>query len=94
MATPFRIPSPVGLTLTTEAAGYAGGTYFSDTSNHTGNWSVIEAVGDTTFTTLTGNLTNGASISLADGRRLYGQFTVVRLSAGAVIAYNDPVANP
>ena len=66
-----------------------GGTIFSDTASHSGNWFRIEALSAATFTTLTGNVTGIASNTLPAGSSLYGSFTVVELAGGAVVAYNN-----
>lgn len=66
------------------------------TTTLTGVFTVIEAYGDCTFTTLTSNATvNGIVIPLAisdigtlsDGKRLYGVFTSIRLNSGKCICY-------
>jgi len=74
--------------------GTNGGNYYADTSAHvaangTGPWDCIEAVGDTTFTTLSGRVPIGyaGTATLKDGRRLFGHFTTITLASGAVIAY-------
>ena len=76
--------------------GFFGSTIIDDTNNHNGAWTVIEAVTDTTFATLTSDVTYNSSTVLATGAnigtltagsRLYGTFTLVDLATGKVILY-------
>lgn len=76
--------------------GFFGSTIIDNTTAYTGTWTVIEAVNDATFTTLTGNITynspttaaTGANVgTLSAGSRLYGIFTAITLASGKIIAY-------
>tara|TARA_Y100000588_G_scaffold223141_1_gene237056 strand:- start:560 stop:805 length:246 start_codon:yes stop_codon:yes gene_type:complete len=66
-----------------------GGTVYSDTSAYTGNWFRIDALSDSVFTTLTGNVSGMGSTTLKAGQSLYGSFTAITLASGAVVAYNE-----
>lgn len=73
-------------------SGEYGGAYYADTAAHTGDWICIQAITATTFTTLTSPTITGAlaSITLAAGGLLHGNFTAITLASGSVIAYNRP----
>lgn len=66
-----------------------GGTVYSDTSAHTGTWFRIDALADTVFTSLTGNVSGIGSTTLKAGQSLYGSFTALTLASGAVVTYNE-----
>jgi len=66
-----------------------GGTVYSDTSSHTGNWFRVTALADATFTSLTGNVTGLSSTVLKAGHSLHGTFTALELASGAVVVYNS-----
>ena len=76
--------------------GLNGGEYISDTSVHTGNWFAIQVTeADTHIQTQASNITNLDNLcqpvdntALAAGTVLYGNFTSIDLTSGAVIAYN------
>ena len=75
--------------------GLNGGAYLNDTSVHTGNWFAIQATEDTVIQAQASNITNldnicqpVDNIALAGGMVLYGNFTSIDLTSGAVIAYN------
>ena len=75
--------------------GLNGGAYINDTSPHTGNWFAIQATEDTVLATQASNITNLDDIctgedgtTLSANTVLYGNFTSVDLTSGAVIAYN------
>ena len=75
--------------------GLNGGAYLNDTSVHTGNWFAIQATEDTVIQAQASNITNldnicqpVDNITLAAGMVLYGNFTSIGLTSGAVIAYN------
>ncbi len=76
--------------------GLNGGEYISDTSVHTGNWFAIQVTeADTHIQTQASNITNLDNLcqpvdntALAAGTVLYGHFTSIDLTDGAVIAYN------
>ena len=72
-----------------------GGAYLNATSVHTGNWFAIQATEDTVIQAQASNITNldnicqpVDNITLAAGMVLYGNFTSIDLTSGAVIAYN------
>lgn len=73
--------------------GFEGGTYYGDTSSHTGTWSMIQVLSDTKFNVLTGtlsgvaNATQGSAPTIPAGVVLYGAFTVLQMHSGNVIAY-------
>ena len=75
--------------------GLNGGEYISDTNVHTGNWFAIQATEATVLAAQTSNISNLEDIchgsdatELAAGTVLYGNFTSIDLTSGAVIAYN------
>jgi hypothetical protein len=71
--------------------GAHGSTAITDTETHNGSWRAIYVTAaNTAFTTLTdasrdGNAITG--ITCAANHILYGEFTAIKLSAGACIAY-------
>jgi len=75
--------------------GLNGGTYINSTDVTTGNWFAIQATEDTVIQAQASNITNldnicqpVDNITLAAGMVLYGNFTSIDLTSGAVIAYN------
>jgi hypothetical protein len=76
------------ITNSTSGANYIGGT-----SASTGEWTAIQAVTDTKFHTLTGNVTGlantalGSAIEVPAGLTIFGLFTAIQLHSGSVIAY-------
>ena len=79
--------------------GLNGGEYISydrgDTGAMTGNWFAIQATEATVLAAQSSNITNLDDLctgqdatSLAANTVLYGNFTSVTLTSGAVIAYN------
>ena len=66
-------------------SGIDGGDYIADTANHTGNWTGgIQVITECTFTTLTGNISGITTLPIGTYK---GTFTVIKLSAGSLIAY-------
>ena len=71
----------------------AGAQYIGGTSANTGEWSAIQAVTDTKFHTLTGNVSGlantalGSAIEVPAGLTIFGFFTAIQLHSGSVIAY-------
>jgi hypothetical protein len=77
--------------------GLNGGAYLNDTAVHTNSngWFAIQATEDTVIQAQASNITNldnicqpVDNITLAAGTVLYGNFTSIDLTSGAVIAYN------
>ena len=77
--------------------GLNGGAYLNDTAVHTNSngWFAIQATEDTVIQAQASNITNLDNIcqpvdnvTLAAGTVLYGNFTSIDLTSGAVIAYN------
>lgn len=70
--------------------GQYGSVLIANTDAVTGRFSAIQILADTVFTTLTGSMTvaHGALPTFHDGDWLFGRFTAVTLSSGAVVAYN------
>jgi len=69
--------------------GINGGSEFSDTSAHTGDWTQLYAKEDSVFSAITSNVEDLAQdTALAAGDRLYGAITGFTLASGTVIAYN------
>jgi len=75
--------------VTQDDYGNAGGLVIADTDSHSGDWHKITSLSDSTaFTTLTSSNISGTPSVLTKGVSIYGQFSVIDLSAGEVIAYN------
>tara|TARA_R100001015_G_C4600434_1_gene155399 strand:+ start:1007 stop:1273 length:267 start_codon:yes stop_codon:yes gene_type:complete len=77
--------------------GLNGGIYINDTNVATNSkgWFAIQATEDTVIQAQSSNITNlddicqpVDNITLAAGMVLYGNFTSIDLTSGAVIAYN------
>jgi hypothetical protein len=72
----------------------SGAQYIGGTSQTNGEWSAIQAVTDTKFHTLTGNVTGlantalGSAITVPAGLTIFGFFSRIQLHSGSVIAYN------
>mgnify|MGYP003131586568 FL=1 len=85
----------MGSTSEYRGLGLNGGAYINDTAVHTGNWFAIQATEDTVLAAQASNITNLDDIctgqdatTLSAGMVLYGNFTSIDLTSGAVIAYN------
>ena len=85
----------MGSTSEYRGLGLNGGEYINDTAVHTGNWFAIQATEDTVLAAQASNITNLDDIctgqdatTLAAGMVLYGNFTSIDLTSGAVVAYN------
>ena len=85
----------MGSTSEYRGLGLNGGEYINDTAVHTGNWFAIQATEDTVLAAQASNITNLDDIctgqdatTLAAGMVLYGNFTSIELTSGAVVAYN------
>jgi len=75
--------------------GLNGGIYINDTAANTGKFFAIQATEATVLAAQTSNITNLDDIctgqdatELAAGTVLYGNFSSITLTSGAVIAYN------
>ena len=72
------------------SVGHEGSFFISDTDNHTGSWRLIIPIENTVFATLTDAKLGGDTITgetFPANFLLYGQFTVIKLTSGACIAY-------
>ena len=72
-----------------ESIGNAGGQYIVDTNEATPNsrrFIAIQAITDTTISSITGNIDISGAILLA-GTIVYGKWTALTLTSGKVIAY-------
>lgn len=79
--------------LNASLSGEYGGTYFSDTSAHTGNWSRLQCLTACTFSAITGNIASfPTAVAIAAGTVIQGRFTALTLTSGTLIAYNDRYA--
>jgi hypothetical protein len=76
--------------------GFIGGVLITDLTAITGTYRAIKALTDTTFTTLTSELTKNGTVTpavgadygtLSAGDTIYGTFTAITLATGKVIAY-------
>lgn len=75
--------------------GEHGGKIIGDTNVHVGDWTAIQMLSDTTFTTLTGANEDAVAgtlnlITFTAGVIIYGHFTAITLLTGAVRAYKVP----
>ena len=75
--------------------GLNGGQYINSTDVTTGTWFAIQATEDTVLAAQASNITNLDDIctgqdgtTLAANTVIYGHFTSIDLTSGAVIAYN------
>ena len=76
--------------------GLNGGKFIKDTNTHTGTWFAIQVVEDAIIQTQSSNITDldnacqpvSGGITLAANTVIYGHFTSIDLTSGAVIAYN------
>jgi len=66
--------------------GQNGSQVIADTNATTGDWFCIDVLVACVFTTLTGNLTPGAT-SFPAGTKIFGRFTAITLASGTIIAY-------
>ena len=88
--TPLQASLGKPLPTQERGSGSNGGSYFSTSSGaQTGNWYCIQTIATTTLTSLTGNLTGIAGVSIPAGTLLYGNFTGLQVSSGGVIAFNS-----
>tara|TARA_R110002012_G_scaffold92674_2_gene224920 strand:+ start:299 stop:559 length:261 start_codon:yes stop_codon:yes gene_type:complete len=85
----------MGSTSEYRGLGLNGGQYINSTNVTTGNWFAIQATEDTVIQAQASNITDldnicqpVDNITLAAGMVLYGNFTSIDLTSGAVIAYN------
>ena len=87
----------MGFSSTSEYRGLGlnGGEYINGTGAVTGNFFALQATEDTVLAAVTSNISNLSDIctgqdatTLSAGTVLYGQFTSVTLTSGAVVAYN------
>lgn len=82
------------------AMGQCGSDLLTDTGEYAGDWAVVTAIADATFTTLVSLTTTtnntyesggeniGAGLgTLKAGCSVYGRFTTITLATGKVIAY-------
>ena len=73
----------------------SGAEYVGGTSQQNGDWQAIQAITDTKFHTLTGNVTglantsSGSAITVPAGLAIYGKFTRFQLHSGSVLAYRN-----
>ena len=73
----------------------SGADYVGTTSQQNGDWQAIQAITDTKFHTLTGNVTglantsSGSAITVPAGLAIYGKFTRFQLHSGSVLAYRN-----
>jgi len=72
---------------------FSGAQYIGDTALYNGEWSAIQALTDTKFSVLTGNVTGlantllGSAITVPAGLTIFGNFSAIDLHSGSVIAY-------
>ena len=73
-------------------SGGGGSLYINDTAAHAGNFFAVQCTEATVFADLTGNMENQLELisdatEFAKGDVIYGRFTSIDLTSGAVIAY-------
>jgi hypothetical protein len=72
---------------------FSGAQYIGDTALYNGEWSAIQALTDTKFSVLTGNVTGlantllGSAITVPAGLTIFGNFSAIDLHSGSIIAY-------
>ncbi len=83
------------------ALGQHGSTFIDNTTSNSGEWGIIYALEDTTFTALTsGNGPDGTALMkpgtgianlngllLFAGQAIFGFFTTIELASGSIVAY-------
>jgi len=94
--------SPIEIMSAEHGYSIVGGNgidVITDTTAHTGSWSMMEVDADATFTKFTCEniFVNGAATTVTEltlptlktraGAKLYGRITAVTLSAGSVVLY-------
>ncbi|GIV35380.1 MAG: hypothetical protein KatS3mg031_2986 [Chitinophagales bacterium] len=69
--------------------GQSGAEFINDTTLHTGAWVCLQCIEDSNFSVLQGNNFTGTwtGYIFPAGTHIFGRFTQIQLSAGAVIAY-------
>lgn len=73
-------------------SGGNGSKYINDTSANTGDFFAVQCTENTVFADLTGNMENESAL-ITDATEftksdvIYGRFTSITLTSGAVIAY-------
>jgi hypothetical protein len=74
--------------------GKYGSVLIANTDAVTGRFTAIQVLADTVFAVLTGTMTavHGSLPTFHDGDWLFGLFTAITLTSGAVIAYNESPA--
>ena len=75
--------------------GLAGGNYYNDTSNHSGDWCALKAIGgDAVFTAIKTNIQSlPNNLTITEDDVLFCRVESFTLASGAVIAYNTNIAN-
>jgi hypothetical protein len=73
-------------------SGAGGSLYVNDTAAHAGNFFAVQCTEETVFADLTGNMENESALisdatAFAAGTVIYGRFSSIDLTSGAVIAY-------
>ena len=76
-------------------SGAEGSLYINDTDAHAGIFFAVHCTEATVFADLSGNMENESALisdatSFAAGTVIYGRFTSIDLTSGAVIAYKTP----
>lgn len=82
----------MGQTSVYNLSGGGGSLYINDTAAHAGNFFAVQCTEATVFADLTGNMENQLELisdatEFAKGDVIYGRFTSIDLTSGAVIAY-------
>ena len=69
-----------------------GSTLIDDTAEHSGNWGAITILENTVFETLTDSTRDGSAVggvTFPAGLTIQGNFTVIKLTSGSVMAYKE-----
>jgi hypothetical protein len=72
-----------------QAMGLHGNDYFSDTSQHDGQYCALQACEATVVASATGEGISWSNVTLAAGQTVPGYFTSVTLTSGSVILYKS-----
>lgn len=77
-------------------SGGNGSDYINDTAAHATDYFAFQCTEETVFAAIAGNMGNAADLctgedatALAAGTVIYGRFTSVTLTSGAIIAYKS-----
>lgn len=67
-------------------SGLNGGV-LATTGTITGDFNAIQFITDASFTSISGNVTGLAGVTIPAGTILYGRYSSITISSGTIIAY-------